>query len=40
MGGVVNPMIWLLYTREIAMVPILQKAGWRAKVYWCEEGKI
>jgi hypothetical protein len=40
MGVVVNPMIWLLYTWEIAMVPILKKGGWRAKVDWCEEGKI
>jgi hypothetical protein len=28
MGGVVNPMIWLLYPWKIATVPIVQKAEW------------
>jgi hypothetical protein len=40
MGSMVNPMIWLLYPWEIATAPIVQKAGWRTRVDWCEEGKI
>jgi len=32
MGGVVNPMIWLLYPQEMVMVPTVQQAGWKARV--------
>jgi hypothetical protein len=33
-------MAWLLYSREIATVHIVQKARWRKRVDWCEEEKI